>query len=104
MEIERTKVMTAKELKNKTGAALRYVAKGGKVLVTMRGKRIAYISHPNLQKGMSEQLILRNFNEAWNDIEETLEKTVPFFKSWREAENWSRRRSTGSVQEGERQK
>ena len=104
MEMERTKVMTAKELKNKTGAALRYVAKGGKVLVTMRGKPIAFISHPNLQKGISEQPMLRTFNEAWKDIEETLEKTVPFFKSWREAENWSRRRSTGSVQESERKK
>jgi len=92
MEIEGTKVMTAKELKNKTGAALRYVAKGGKVLITMRGKPIAVISHPNLQKGMSQQPMLRTFDEAWKDIEETLEKTESFFKSWREAENWSRRR------------
>jgi antitoxin (DNA-binding transcriptional repressor) of toxin-antitoxin stability system len=92
MEIGETKVMTAKELKNKTGSALRYVAKGGKVLVTMRGKPIAVISHPNLQKGTSQQPMLRTSDEAWKDIEETLEKTGPLFKSWREAEDWSRRR------------
>lgn len=92
MDIEETKVMTAKELKNKTGAALRYVAKGGKVLVTMRGKPVAVISHPNLPGGMSQQPVLRTFDEAWKDIEKTLEQTEPSFKSWREAENWSRRR------------
>ncbi|MGE5444367.1 MAG: type II toxin-antitoxin system Phd/YefM family antitoxin [Ignavibacteriales bacterium] len=91
MRIERKKVITAKELKNKTGAALRYVTRGGKVLVTMRGKPIALITHPD-QSGAKEQSMLRTFDEAWKDIEEALKKTEPFFESWREAENWSRKR------------
>lgn len=92
MESVDTKVMTAKELKNKTGTALKYVSKGGKVLVTMRGKPVAVISHPDLQKRKSEEPMLRPLDEAWKDIEETLDKTKPFFTSWREAEDWSRKR------------
>lgn len=92
MEIEKTKVITAKELKNKTGTALKYVAKGGKVLVTMRGKPIALISHPDSEKEIQEQPALRAFDKAWEDIEESLKETEPFFESWEEAENWSRRR------------
>lgn len=35
---------------------------------------------------------IRTFDEAFRDIEETLEKTKPFFDSWLEAENWSRKK------------
>ncbi|TFE69310.1 hypothetical protein A7Q09_05310 [Methylacidiphilum sp. Yel] len=89
--MEGIKIMTAKELKNKTGSALRYVAKGGKILITLRGKPIAIISPPNLE-GSLQQPLLRSFEEAWRDIEETLEKTEPFFINWKEAESWSRRK------------
>jgi len=67
------------------------VAKGGKILITMRGKPIAVISHPNLKESL-QQPVLRSFDEAWRDIEETLEKTEPFFINWKEAESWSRRK------------
>ena len=92
MKSEDIKVMTAKELKNKTGAALKYVSKGGKVLVTMRGKPVALISNPDLQKEKLPEAALRSFDEAWKDIEDTLDQNEPFFTSWREAEDWSRKR------------
>ncbi|MBI4483672.1 MAG: type II toxin-antitoxin system prevent-host-death family antitoxin, partial [Acidobacteria bacterium] len=38
------KVITAKALKNRTGEALRYVARGGKLVVTRRGKPLAVLA------------------------------------------------------------
>ncbi|MDP3027979.1 MAG: hypothetical protein Q8O04_00470 [Deltaproteobacteria bacterium] len=36
---------------------------------------------------------LRPYDEAWKDIEETLQKTKPAFKGWREATAWVRSRT-----------
>lgn len=84
------KTMTAKDLKNKTGEAMRAVAKGEKVIVTLRGKPFALISPANAKS--IEEVFLRPFNEAWKDIEDTLKKTQPGFKNVREAMAWTRRR------------
>ena len=81
------KIITAKELKNKTGEALRLVSKGEKVLVTRRGKPFAYIS-----PFTDDEFALKPFEQAWKDIEKTLERTEPHFKSWREAMRWVRER------------
>ena len=81
------KIITAKELKNKTGEALRLVSKGEKVLVTRRGKPFAYIS-----PFTDDEFALKPFEQAWKDIERTLESTEPHFKNWREAMRWLRER------------
>jgi hypothetical protein len=36
---------------------------------------------------------LRSFDEAWADIEQTLGKTKPGFKGWKEATEWVRNRT-----------
>ena len=81
------KIITATELKNKTGEALRLVSKGEKVLVTRRGKPFAYIS-----PFTEDEFTLKPFEQAWKDIEKTLESAEPYFKSWREAMRWVRKR------------
>lgn len=84
------KSVTAKELKNKTGAVLRRVGGGERVLITKRGKPYALISP--VQK---EQLVpqdLRPYEAAWEEIEKTLKTTRPRHKTWEEAVRWSRRR------------
>ncbi|GFP25071.1 type II toxin-antitoxin system Phd/YefM family antitoxin [Candidatus Hakubella thermalkaliphila] len=85
------KVITAKQLKNRTGEALRYVAKGEKVLVTRRGKPLAIMS-PSDQEKTFQTMELRPFNQAWSEIEEALNRSEPFFRDWKEAINWSRKR------------
>ena len=81
------KIITAKELKNRTGEALRLVSKGEKVLVTRRGKPFAYIS-----PFTKDEFALKPFEQAWKDIEKALERTEPHFESWREAMRWVRKR------------
>jgi prevent-host-death family protein len=81
------KIITAKELKNRTGEALRLVSKGEKVLVTRRGKPFAYIS-----PFTEDEFALKPFEQAWKDIEKALERTEPHFESWRGAMRWVRKR------------
>lgn len=84
------KTMTAKNLKNKTGKAMRAVSRGEKVIITLRGKPFALIS-PATAESLKE-VSLRPFKEAWSSIEDTLKKTKPRFKNAREAMAWTRRR------------
>jgi prevent-host-death family protein len=84
------KTMTAKDLKNHTGKAMRTVSKGEKVVVTLRGRPFALIS-PVTSESL-EELPLRPPEEAWKDIEDTLRKTKPKFRNVNEAMNWTRKR------------
>lgn len=86
-----TKRMTAKELKNRAGEALRHVASGGRVLITRRGRLVAQIS-PARDAGQEPSVTIRPFDEAWAEITRGLKETKPTFPSWREAIAWSRRR------------
>lgn len=86
------KTMTAKELKNKTGEALREVSRGKKILVTRRGKPVAVISSAAEEEFKMKEMI-SPYGEAWKSIENTLDETKPFFGNWREAISWSRKRS-----------
>ncbi|MDQ7827077.1 MAG: type II toxin-antitoxin system prevent-host-death family antitoxin [Candidatus Eremiobacteraeota bacterium] len=82
--------MTAKELKNKTGEAMRIVRDGGKVLITVRGKPQAMMIPASSEASEGEKTI-RDYKEAMEDIENTLSQTHPRFDSWQEAVEWSRR-------------
>lgn len=84
------KTMTARDLKNHTGKAMRTVSRGEKVVVTLRGKPFALIS-PVTSKSLGE-VSLRPSEEAWKDIEDTLKKTTPKFRNAKEAMAWTRRR------------
>ncbi len=84
--------VTAKQLKQKTGEIIRRVRSGERLTVTYRGKPVAVIAPPaqDEKKTLEE---LRPFNDAWRDIEETLQKTGPEFKGWKEATEWIRSRT-----------
>jgi antitoxin (DNA-binding transcriptional repressor) of toxin-antitoxin stability system len=58
-----------------------------RVLVTRRGKPFACIS-----PFTDDEFELKPFQQVWKDIEKTLERTEPDFKSWREAMRWVRKR------------
>ncbi len=85
------KTMTSKNLKNKTGEAMRAVSRGERIVVTLRGKPFALISPVTAES--LERVSLRPAEEAWKDIEDTLRRTKPEFKNTREAIAWTRKRS-----------
>lgn len=85
------KTMAAKELKNKTGEAMRTVSNGEKVLITMRGNPFALISPVTTDS--LEKINLRPMDTAWGDIEKALKRSKPKFKSLKEAMNWTRKRN-----------
>ncbi|MBW1714335.1 MAG: type II toxin-antitoxin system prevent-host-death family antitoxin [Deltaproteobacteria bacterium] len=84
-------IITAKQLKLKTGEVIRKVRSGEQMTVTYRGKPVAVIA-PQKKEHRKPLQELRSFGEAWIDIEETLQKTEPKFKGWREATAWIRKR------------
>lgn len=85
-------VITAKQLKQRTGEVIKRVKSGEKLTLTHRGKPIATIvPATEHQNGTLEGL--RSFEEAWKDIEETLQRTAPEHKGWKEAVDWIRNRN-----------
>jgi len=84
--------VTAKQLKQRTGEVIRRVRSGERLTVTYRGKPVAVVAPPEEEK-MEALKELRSFDEAWRDIEQTLKKTKPEFKEWREATEWVRNRT-----------
>ena len=84
-------IVSARELKNKTGEILRRVRSGKRILVTRRGKPCAVIEWPgNVEK--EESFSLRPFDITWEDLLNTLARTEPEFKNWEEATKWARGR------------
>ena len=85
-------VITAKQLKLKMGELPRKVRSGEQLTVTDRGKPVAVIAPPKMddKKPLKE---LRSIDEAWRDIEETLQNTESKFKGWRDATEWIRNRA-----------
>ena len=57
---------------------------GEKITITYRGRPIALIM-PSSEKEPDILKELRSFEEAWRDIEATLERAEPQFRSWQEA-------------------
>lgn len=84
--------VTAKQLKQKTGEVIKRVRQGERFTITYRGKPVAVIEPPQFEE-MEIREKLGPSEEAWKDIEETLENTAPAFKDWREATAWVRRKS-----------
>lgn len=81
--------MTAKELKNRTGEALRAVERGQRVLLTRRGRPVAVMAPATVPPAEVDDL---PFEEAWREIEAALRSAKPRDRSWREAMRRSRRR------------
>jgi prevent-host-death family protein len=86
-------VITAKELKQKTGEMMRRVKRGERLTVTYRGTPIAALL-PIDQVDVDSERSLRPLEEAWRDIDRALEATEPEFKGWQEATAWVRKRTS----------
>ncbi len=84
------KPMTARELKNSTGAVVRALRKGESILLTFRGKPLGTIAP--LRDHDPEASLVRPYEEAWADIEAQLRGSAPRFATWQEAEAESRGR------------
>jgi len=85
-------IITAKQLKQKTGEVIRKVRSGERLTITYRGKPVAVIAPP-IKEEIKVLEGLRSFNDAWRDIEATLQKAEPEFEGWREANAWIRDRN-----------
>ncbi len=77
--------MTARDLKNRTGDALRAVRRGESVVITFRGKPVGALV-PWLPSTRSRPGN-RSVEEVWPDIERELQRSAPRFSSWTEAED-----------------
>lgn len=75
--------ISAKELKNKTGEVLRKVGEGEKVLIMKRGKPWAVLSPVKAEE--LKPFGLREYEEAWEDIEKALKTSRPRYRTWEEA-------------------
>mgnify|MGYP001601536012 FL=1 len=75
--------VSAKELKNKTGEVLRKVGEGEKVLIMKRGKPWAVLSPVKAEELKPSGL--REYKEAWEDIEKALKTSKPRYRTWQEA-------------------
>ena len=85
-------IISAKQLKQRTGEVIKKVKSGERLTVTYRGKPVAVIAPP-VQEEKKAVEELRPSNDAWRDIEKTLQKTKPEFKDWQEATRWMRDRT-----------
>lgn len=82
--------MTAKELKNRTGEALRAVESGRRVVVTRRGRTVGVI----VPAGSTVPAVgPATYDEAWAEIEAALSKSKPRYRTWQQAMVRSRRRT-----------
>jgi antitoxin (DNA-binding transcriptional repressor) of toxin-antitoxin stability system len=84
--------VSARELKNHTGAILSRVRAGSHIEVTNRGRVVAILNPPGVAAEDVSQAI-RPYDEAWADIHATLAQTAPEFPSWQEAMRQSRGRA-----------
>lgn len=78
--------ITARELKNQTGKALEWASRGERVLVTRRGKPVAWIvPAETLQEPTDAE-------QSWQEILEALESQDPHYRDWQSAVAASRGR------------
>lgn len=84
---------TVKELRQDLKRLLARVDAGEQVIITRRGKPVAVLSPFALEADPQvEEPPLRPFEEAWEEIEQVLERSQPAFSSWKEALASSRAR------------
>ena len=84
------KPMTARDLKNSTGAVIRTLRRGESILLTFRGKPLGTIEP--MRPGTRDVPAIQPYEEAWTGIEAELKHSTPRFASWKDAEDASRSR------------
>lgn len=84
------RIVTARELKNRTGDIIRRARAGERFIVTVRGRPAAAIT--SVQALGTSAMQPRPRAEAWADIERALAAGAPRFDTWQEAMAWVRKR------------
>ena len=84
------KTLSARDLKNRTGDVLRALRRGDSLVLTFRGKPVGRIV-PYAASG-AKGMVIRDYEDAWPEIEAALNQSAPEFPTWREAEDRSRGR------------
>ena len=84
------KFATSKELRLRTGDIINSVKKGDRYIVTYRGKPVALVL-PFSDQQVSE-LTPRLYEDAWADIEKTINESEAAYSNWDDAISESRRR------------
>jgi prevent-host-death family protein len=84
------KFATSKELRLRTRDIINSVKKGDRYIVTYRGKPVALVL-PFSDQQVSE-LTPRLYEDAWADIEKTINESEAAYSNWDEAISESRRR------------
>ena len=85
-------IITAKQLKQKTGEVIKRIKSGERLTLTYLVKPLAVIKRAadrDIKNKVSYSV------KAWDRIESTLNSTNPEFKNWREATGWVRNRKLG---------
>lgn len=85
-------IVTAKQLKQKTGEVIRRIKSGERLTLTYRGKPLAVIE-PTTENDIKDINKISESVKAWDNIESTLRSTKSEFKNWREATEWVRNRN-----------
>jgi prevent-host-death family protein len=85
-------IITAKQLKQKTGEVIKRIKSGERLTLTYRGKPLAVIE-PATETCIKEINRVNESMQAWDKIESTLSSAKPEFENWREATEWVRNRS-----------
>ncbi|MDW7730104.1 MAG: type II toxin-antitoxin system prevent-host-death family antitoxin [Bacillota bacterium] len=80
---------TSKELRLQAGRIIKQVQDGERFIVTYRGKPVALML-PFSPETMQE-MVPREYEEAWSDIENRINETEAEYSSWDEAISESRR-------------
>jgi prevent-host-death family protein len=84
------KFATSKELRLRAGDIIKSVKKGDRYIVTYRGKPVAIVL-PFSEQNVGEPSP-RPYEEAWADIEKTINESEAAYTSWERAIDESRRR------------
>lgn len=84
------KPMSARDLKNSTGAVIRTLRRGESILLTFRGKPLGTIEP--MRPDAPNVPAIQPYEDAWTGIEAELKRSTPRFASWRDAEDKSRGR------------
>lgn len=83
---------TSKELRTNTSEIIKKIQRGERYIITYRGKPVALML-PFAPNQAMDAMVPRAYEEAWKDIEETLQQSEPQHQTWQEAIKESRFRS-----------
>ena len=83
-------VVSARDLKQKTGDFIRRLRAGEPFVLTYRGRRIGVITPSTEERG---EAVPGTDDDAWAEVEAALEASEPAFADWQEATAWVRGRS-----------